>query len=290
MADHFLTKTRISLDQCLQHGDQLALDAYETLHGAIKSRVGNEAAELFAEPLVSRGNDSAQPSVSWYSDVEGKGQPLSRMDSAAQSGIAASLSRMLQQIAPLMQDPEVGGLVAAAMHVRDNDDIWVVAGRPILLNWGMLPEGAATDTASRSAHYAQTLGRFLPLAAAPALSATERAAAAAAAPAVSETATAAAPAAAGAAASVAAASGQGTTPPPSPPPPRERRNVPAGAWVPLLLLLLLAGGTLIWLLLPGNRIFQERAVTAVSAEEAARPVGRGQRIASRACCFASDRP
>ncbi|MEM9551115.1 MAG: trypsin-like peptidase domain-containing protein [Pseudomonadota bacterium] len=276
MADHFLTKTRIELGQCLEFGEGLALDAYPALHEALKAKAGPEAARLFAEPLLSRGNDSAPASVSWYTDAEGSGQPFNRLDDAAQSGAASALSRQLAEIGPLIDDPDVGALVSAAMHLRDPDDIWVVGGRPVIINWGMLPADQARDASSRKAQYEKTFGRFLPLAAAPPLTTAERDARSAqladapranAAPGGTAAATAAGVGAAtGAAASTAAETAEASTPPPPPPP---RRAVPAGAWIPLVLLLLLAGGTLAWLLVPGNRIFQERRADAVSTEEAA---------------------
>ncbi|MEM9032577.1 MAG: serine protease, partial [Pseudomonadota bacterium] len=49
---------------------------------------------------------------------------------------------------------------------------------------------------------------------------------------------------------------------------RPRRAVPVGAWIPLVLLLLISAGVLTWLLIPGNRLFQERVASAVSPEEA----------------------
>ena len=43
MAEHFLTKTRFELGQCLEFGDGLALDAYPALYEALKSKAGPEA-------------------------------------------------------------------------------------------------------------------------------------------------------------------------------------------------------------------------------------------------------
>ncbi|WP_428929765.1 trypsin-like peptidase domain-containing protein [Marinibacterium sp. SX1] len=264
MADNFLTKNRIELGQCLEFGDGLALDSHAALVEALKAKAGPEAARLFAEPLLSRGNNSAPPTVSWYADVEGSGQPFNRLDSAAQASVTALLSRQLAAVGPLIDDPDAGALVSAALHLRDPDDIWVVDGRPVLINWGMLPAGQARDAASRAQTYGRTLGRFLPLGSAPPLTSLEREERAAQRNAARRDTLAEDPAAETAAAGTGPA-GDGAMPPPPPP---VRRGVPRGAWIPLVLLLLLAGGVLAWLLVPGNRIFQHRAASLVSAEEA----------------------
>ncbi|WP_158964928.1 S1 family peptidase [Chachezhania sediminis] len=273
MADNFLTKNRIDLGQCLPFGDGLALDAYPALAEALKARVGPEAARLFAEPLLSRGNDNVAPSVSWYSDVPGTGQPFGRLPAAAQSGVTETLSARLKEIEPLVHDPEVGSLVAAAFHVKDPDDIWVVGGQPVLLNWGMLPAGMACDPASRTVHYGRTLGRFLPLSVAPPLTEAERDEtgpidAGTAAPRAAVAAGVAGATAASTRSAAAQDAPKAAPPTPPPLPPRERLGVPVGAWVPLVILLLLAGGFLAWLMIPGNRIFPEHRAGFSDPEEA----------------------
>src|SRR5690606_37048004 len=84
--------------------------------------------------------------------------------------------RDLLAMRDLLNDLEDGPLLAAALHVGGavKGDIWVVDGQPVILNWGMLPEGVGLDQESRSAHFASTLGRFLPLSAAPPLTDAER--------------------------------------------------------------------------------------------------------------------
>ncbi len=270
MADHFLTKSNIDLAQCLEHGGGLALEAYPALHALLTEKAGPETAKIFAEPLLSRGNDTAAPSISWYTDVEGSGQPVTRLDDAGQAAIAAELSQHLRAVRGLLDDPDDGPLVAAALHLSDPGDVWSVGGRPVILNWGMLPKDAAKDTAARAAHYDRTLGRFLPLAAAPPITASERQAWQSqrngGQSMTEETPQNASP----------TGPDKATAAPPAPPPSRTR--VPLSAWLPLVLLLLLAGGVLAWLLLPGSRIFpeiaQDRAITDEATLSAAEGVNR----------------
>ncbi|MCV6592375.1 MAG: serine protease [Silicimonas sp.] len=269
MADHFLTKSNIDLSQCLEHGGGLALEAYPALNALLSAKAGPEAARLFAEPLLSRGNDTVAPSVSWYTDVEGTGQPVSKLDDAVQAAIASALSTELRGLRDLIDDPDDGPLVAAALHLSDASDVWSVGGRPVILNWGMLPKDANRDGASRKAHYDQTLGRFLPLAAAPPLSAAERQSW------TSERKGGAAMPEESAAPETVSAGG---TMPPAPPPQaahQDTRRMPVAAWLPLVLLLVLAAGVLAWLLIPGSRLFPENTASREITDEATLAAAQG---------------
>ncbi|TDX33624.1 trypsin-like peptidase domain-containing protein [Rhodovulum visakhapatnamense] len=267
MAEHFLTKCQIELSQCLEIGGGLALESHGALTQALRERVSPEAAALFAEPLLSRGNDSAPASVAWYTDHPGEGRPLRALDEADRVRAEAALSERLRGIRAHLGDPEDGPLFGAALHLANHPDgdIWVVDGQPVILNWGMLPPGMARDPDTRGAHVAATLGRFLPLAGAPPLSAAEALARRGDA----------APAGAEAAPPVSGAGPAGAVIAPDPVAPEPARRVWPGpiAWVPLLVLLLIAGGALAWLLMPGTRIFPARAPDpAIDRAEAAAAV------------------
>ncbi|WP_299629087.1 trypsin-like peptidase domain-containing protein [uncultured Tateyamaria sp.] len=288
MAEHFLTKTQIDLRQCLETGGVLTIEAYPALLEALRSHAGEEAAQLFAEPLLSRGNDQAPPSVSWYTEVQGTAQPFGRLDEAQQAALSAELSRLLRPVREMLDHADDGALVANALNISDPNDVWSVEGVPVIINWGMLPTDLPRDATARSQHYARTLGRFLPLASAPPVSEAERTAwrnrqataarsepqEAASGPGVGTAAGVAAGAGvAGVAAGAAVASDTSTAdadiPHTTTPPPADNRRVPLWAWLPLVLLLLIAGGTLIWLLIPGNRIFPDMAADRVITDEAA---------------------
>lgn len=284
MAAHFLTKTSVVLEACLRLDDQIALESYPALQAFLADRGQAQAGRLFAEPLLSRGNQNAVPSVSWYTDFEGTGGPISRLDDRARADVDAVLAQRLAGLRPLLDDPDGGRLLGAALHVPKLDDIWIVDGQPVMLNWGMISSPAESSDAARQAQYQRTLARYLPLASAPALTAEGQAAqslARAPAPqdeapasgsgaALAATAAGAGGLAAGAVAggrsaqpgSGASGSGGGDAPPPPPPagdgaePGASVRRRPAGL-IPLIVLLLLAIGTLIWLLIPGSRLFPE---------------------------------
>jgi S1-C subfamily serine protease len=293
MADHFLTKSRIDLGRCIHLGDTLAIERHADLHRILGERAGPETAGLFAEPLISRGNDEAAPTVSWYGDHMGQGVPLHRLDEAARDRVEAALHARLAPLGALLDDAEAGPLVSAALYLHAKDDILSVDGMPVLINWGMLPDDANRSAASRRAHYQATLGRFLPLDAAPPLDDRERARLAEARSTAAAATAATVAAGAGAAAAMATpaeasgnasapadtapadtGAGSAAAPPPADAPPADdatgRGPVPLVAWLPLVLLLLLAGGVLAWLLIPGNRIFaSDAAPRAAVSDEAA---------------------
>ncbi|MER2507366.1 MAG: serine protease, partial [Amaricoccus sp.] len=100
MADHFLTKTRIRRGQCIEVGGRLALESYPALAELLRARVSPEAAALFAEPLLSLGNDEAPSTVSWYTTRAGDAAPLASLDGAARAEVEAQLSQELRAIRP----------------------------------------------------------------------------------------------------------------------------------------------------------------------------------------------
>ncbi len=277
MAEHFLSKESVELGQCLEVDGDLAIDQHARLEALLTQRAGPETARLFAEPLLSRGNDQSPPTVSWYSDREGAGRVLASLDAAAQAEIGAQLGRALAPLRDLLGDPEAAGLLGAAMHVRTESDIRVVDGAPLVLNWGMLAPGVGReDAAGRAAQYRATLGRFLPLDSAPPLTDSERGTFAPVSVAPTATLAAGAAVAGGTALAAGAAHGAGvgagaggTVEPPSdagaaqPPPADAPRRLPLAAWLPLPILLLLAGAVLIWLLMPATRIFPAVAGQAI---------------------------
>lgn len=274
MAEHFLTKTQIELGQCLEAGDELAIEAYPALLDALTAHGGEETAHLFAEPLLSRGNDQVAPSVSWYTDIKGNATPFNRLDDAAQNALGQELTRRLAPLQAALGNEQTGSLIGSALHIPDMNDVWSVDGTPVIINWGMLPAGASRETETRAKHYAQTLGRFLPLPSAPPLSSGEAQEMAAQKQAVAPATPAPDAAAATAAATAAPVAAAAATADPTPPPPPSQasatpQRVPLWAWLPLLLLLLLAGGVLIWLLIPGNRIFPDLAKDRAVTDEAA---------------------
>ena len=52
---------------------------------------------------------------------------------------------------------------AAASTSARSSDVWVLDGRPLLTNWGVLPAAAARSGRAREEHFHRTLGRYMAL-------------------------------------------------------------------------------------------------------------------------------
>lgn len=269
MAENFLTKTKLDREGIIEVSGRSALESYAALRELVGTRVSEEAATVLAEPVLSRGNDEAPPTVSWYVPWQGEGKRLGALGEEQRNQAESLLTERLLALSSLINDPDYGTLVGAALHVGSNDDIWVVEGNPVLVNWGTVPPGAAQSRPRRDRHFADTLGRFLPMLAAPPLTSSEMMERASLAPAAPTPAGRVDEESSGASASAAIAGGQvsGSAAP------GFSANAPAGIpvapvieaperrrsgwvhWIPLVLLLLIAGAALAWLLSPGNLLY-----------------------------------
>ena len=269
MAENFLTKTTLDREGVIEISGRSALESYRALRELITTRVSDEVASVLAEPVLSRGNDETPPTVSWYVPWQGEGKRLAALGEEQRSQAESILTERLLALSSLINDPDYGTLVGAALHVRSNDDVWVVDGNPVLVNWGTVPPGTAQSRPRRDQHFAGTLGRFLPMLAAPPLTSSEMQERASLAPAAPVPATDGADGESlDASASTAMTGDQvsgGPVPvrssgsPPGDPvvpvPVVHERRSGWIHWIPLVLLLLLAGATLAWLLVPGTLIY-----------------------------------
>ncbi|MFK7754129.1 MAG: trypsin-like peptidase domain-containing protein [Sedimentitalea sp.] len=248
MADHFLSKIKVAPEDFVPSGEQTVLDRAEAVRALLADRAGPEVANMFAEPLISRGNDEAPPTVSWYTTMPGDARPLAQLSPGERERAERYLAEHLRPLRALADDPATADLAVGALTVYGQDDVLMVGDKPVIVNWGMMPGAATASQAAQEAHYGATLGRFLPLSGE--LS-TPRAA----------------PEAPVSRAAVAAAA-TGAVAAPAAPTVRERARLSPIAWVPLLVLLLLAGAVLAWLLLPGTRLFHASDTPPAVTDEA----------------------
>ena len=241
MADHFLVKTTVRADDCLTVDAEPVLAGHAGLRDLIAARLGPEAANLFAEPFISRDRSGGAMTIAWHSVHAGEERPLADLDPAARRAIEDRLHRLVPRIESLAADPALAPRVRAALSLSGAEGIRVVGGHPVLINWGLR---SASDTAPLAAFMrGEAASGPAPAVAAGAL---------------------AAGLALGAAAPAAAAAGDNpapvaTVPPPAAAPP-PAAGLPPVAWVPLVILLGVAALSLVWLMWPGTRIFPPRAV------------------------------
>lgn len=245
MADHFLSKTRVAPEDFVEAGGTPVLERYDALQALLNERAGPEVAALFAEPLISHGNDAAPPTVAWYAETTAEPRALSSLSPAERDRAEAYLADHLRPLRALAEEPQNADLALGALSTYGRDDVVMVGDRPMIINWGLMPDCRGANISSRPEHFAGTLGRYMTLS--PATGKAPKPA----------------PVAAPPVAPVAAAAPVVADAP-------VRRRITRLAWIPLLILLLLAGGFLAWLLMPGSRLFHASEPPAITEESTLR--------------------
>ncbi|MEM7744268.1 MAG: trypsin-like peptidase domain-containing protein [Pseudomonadota bacterium] len=166
---YFLTKTNVDPGRLLSLAGSPAIEQFEGLHQFLTNKAGRDAADLFAEPVMSRGNGTSETTVSWYVSRSGEGRPISELAPDSRAAIESQLRRTLTEVSSCLSDPDFGPLLGAALHLDGNRSIWAVDGKPFLIDWAMAPVEAQADPETRQHHFSETLGRFLPIAMVPAI-------------------------------------------------------------------------------------------------------------------------
>ena len=284
--DVFITKSDLEGLVEVRVDSRSPLDASPVIRETLTEQAGPEVAALFAEPVVTRGNGAVATSISWYGNRDGEATRLSALDPDARAGAEAILRERLGKVAGLLGSPDVGPLLGGALYMASPDDILVIEGQPVITKWGLAPETALRTQSARDAHFAQTLGSYLDLPAAPPLDQDSWGALHAPPPAAAAPAAAAAlaaGAAAGAVAAGAATSAAAEEPPvpPQPPVPPAGGGGHGGAghggdgghrgrgWIPVAVACVIALLVLLYILIPGVLIYPpERAGLAMDDSDA----------------------
>ncbi|MDQ0510750.1 hypothetical protein [Ancylobacter amanitiformis] len=139
------------------------LDSYNIIIDSIRSAAGEDAADFFALPQVVRGNGASATSVAWYASSSGAIQQWRELDFHTQIRVAGEVGAILERLRPLLSDPGIGPLLQRWLNVTDiGNNLHLVGGRPVLVNWGLLPSATAASMDARDRAFASNLGRFAP--------------------------------------------------------------------------------------------------------------------------------
>ncbi len=239
-------------------GSTPVTDRWTEISALLSQRCGSDVAALFAEPQITRSNGASEAIARWYTEADGPTVSFSALDAGARATAAAQLTSLMSRLEPALRDPASSALLGPCVQIPSMADVMIVAGRPVIVNWGFLPEEIATSPARRESHFRTTLGQYLPGIAAPAFNVGSGAAARAAP--VGATAAAAATAAGAARAATAAGPAVAAAAPVV----VERQGRP---WLPVAIATGIALLVLLVLLIPGVLIYPDRG--AVSASEIA---------------------
>lgn len=144
---HFIQASDTSAFAAL-HTEQGAIPSqYEALQAHLKKIGLGRFGTLWAEPVTGQATPAGYASVSWYTPLEGVGTPLSRLDGGEAEQARAALRRAREAVAPHLDETPGGVLLRKALFIPSADNVFVVNGHPVLVNWGLLPQGADEATA-----------------------------------------------------------------------------------------------------------------------------------------------
>jgi hypothetical protein len=158
----FLTKTDLAGLVPLQADGAPAISQAARLGDLLSSRLGPEAASLFAEPVATPDAARGGGSVSWYAPASGEPVPLASLPEARRALLTAGLRDRLAALAPLMGDPQAGPLLRAALILPGPDQVLALDDTVVLAGWGVAPRDLAADAPARAAHAARVFGAAWP--------------------------------------------------------------------------------------------------------------------------------
>jgi len=138
-------------------------DNYVNVADAIEARFGAETAALFARPVVTRDPSGVAKTVSWYTSRRGTSQAWGDLDVDTQAGTRSQVAAMMQNLIAMLDDRQVGDDLRRWVNLPSlADSLHLVGGRPVLINWGLLPETAATSPGDRERLFRAGLGSIAP--------------------------------------------------------------------------------------------------------------------------------
>lgn len=120
---------------------------YRQIAEAIGAHCGPEAVSFLAEPVLSHGAGDAAKTMAWYSSHEGLVVDYIALDESAQGNARALLRRAFEKLQPAFADEIYGETIRKCFEVPSPEDILLVGGKLVLINWGFQREQvSATPT------------------------------------------------------------------------------------------------------------------------------------------------
>jgi hypothetical protein len=142
-----LSTTTLSDLQPIAVGGRPIYELYNQIVAKLREGLGPQYAELFAEPSYNVDNGT----LDWFTGLNGKAISLSELptpqDRAAQ---AQPIFQLVREIFEYADRLEAGGgvearlqaqMIRGALVVPRPDDIFLLSGQPVLVNWGLKPAG-----------------------------------------------------------------------------------------------------------------------------------------------------
>jgi len=166
-APRFISRTDLATLTPLAAGGLPAVEQFPRLRDTLIARAGDDAARLFAEPVITKGNGENPGSISWYAEGGAEAERWVDLPPERRAQVENLLGQRLARLATLRDDGELGPLLRAALAIPGLDRILVLDGQPVLVGWGLAPSERATEPDIAEALWRSNLARFATAAAVP---------------------------------------------------------------------------------------------------------------------------
>jgi hypothetical protein len=158
---HFICSTKVRTSDVITVGDVSVWSSIGTLFSRIDALCGDGASRIFAEPNVKKQEGSDVLNVAWFGSFDDDAVELDATDPARNARLRDQLVHSLEALRPALADPHIGEAVGAMLNLYDHRSIMAAGEQAILVNWGVLPVEAVASESSYAKHTEGTIGRFL---------------------------------------------------------------------------------------------------------------------------------
>ncbi len=156
----FIGMTETAPYRAMEHGGQTVVESHGRLKEFFTAQGQEDLAEFFAEPVVGTPSSGGFRAVSWYTPLDGQAVSLSDAKGEEREAAVASLRRMLVNMEPWLNHPDMGPVLRRSLLIPGESDVMSVGGRAVLVNWGFAPSAVAEDPDALARHWIATLGPY----------------------------------------------------------------------------------------------------------------------------------
>ena len=143
-------------------------DDYDRVAQVLQTECGDDVANLFARPTVTRSNGVSTNSVSWYTGRRGNIKPWTDLDFDTQKRVGDELGALLNRLRPMLDHAEIGESLQRWLNLPALEgNVFVIGNQPVIINWGQITDNAIDKPTGRDDLFQEVLGQFADWASAP---------------------------------------------------------------------------------------------------------------------------
>ncbi len=154
----FLIRTDVSGLTPLFHNGVPIVSVYSKISEFFPDKT---MATLLAEPGLSEyTEESGYIDVRWYSTAQGNRISYAKADIEEKENMGAKIRDVISALSRVLSGASEKTLLLYALLVPSKDDIYIINGDLVLVNWGFVPKTIGTDEASLRNHFQSIYGEF----------------------------------------------------------------------------------------------------------------------------------